>query len=427
MSFNRGAEEITGISRKEAIGRHCWEVFRSNMCEANCALKRTMKEGKSLVSTATYIINSKRKRIPITVSTSLLKNEKGKVLGGVETFRDHSLVEELRKELTSRFVIGDIVSRSSSMQRILNILPQVAESASTVLLEGETGTGKELLARAVHHSSPRKDKPFVAINCGALPDALLESELFGYRAGAFTDAVKDKDGYFAVAEGGTILLDEIGDTSPAFQVKLLRVIEEQEFQPLGATKKVKSNVRILAATNRNLTDMVEKGEFRQDLFYRINVMRLHLPSLRDRMEDMSLLIDHFIEKMNMIRGKAVAGIDQTAMGILMAHHYPGNIRELENIIEHAFVLCSDGNIQPQHLPAHLLPHSLPINENDTLSDALRPVEATAILNALERNGYNRKATALDLGMHKSTLFRKIQKLGISLPRVDGRSSSGTPP
>jgi len=425
MSFNRGAEEITGIPRSEAIGRHCWEVFRSNMCEGDCALRRTMKEGKSLVSTSTYIINSKRKRIPITVSTSLLKDERGEVLGGVETFRDHSLVDLLRKELTSRFQIGDIVSRSSSMKRIFDILPQVAESSSTVLIEGETGTGKELLARAIHHSSPRKDEPFVAINCGALPDTLLESELFGYRAGAFTNAVKDKDGFFATAERGTILLDEIGDTSPSFQVKLLRVLEEQEFQPLGATEKVKSDVRILAATNRSLSDMVEKEEFRRDLFYRINVIRLHLPPLRDRMVDIPLLIDHFIEKMNMVRGKAVSGIDQRAMGILMGHRYPGNIRELENIIEHAFVLCADGNIQIHHLPGHLLPHVLPPDEPDTLGDTLKPVEATAILNALQRNGYNRKATALELGMHKSTLFRKIRKLGISLPRVDGRSGSKT--
>jgi len=426
MSFNRGAEEITGISRKEAIGRHCWEVFRSNMCEQNCALKRTMEGGKSIVSTSTYIINSKRKRIPITVSTSLLKNEKGNILGGVETFRDHSLVEELRKELASRFKIGDIVSRSSSMQRILNILPQVAESASTVIIEGETGTGKELLARAIHNSSSRKDKPFVAINCGALPDTLLESELFGYKAGAFTNATKDKEGFFAVAEGGTILLDEIGDTSPAFQVKLLRILEEHEFQPLGAVKKVKSDVRILAATNKDLSDRVDKGEFRQDLFYRINVVRLKLPPLRDRMEDITLLIDHFVFKMNMIRSKAVTGIDEKAMGILMGHHYPGNIRELENIIEHAFVLCSKGNIQVRHLPGYLLPRSLPVYEHDTLNNTMKPVEATAILNALKRNGYNRKATALELGMHKSTLFRKIQKLGISLPRVDGRSDSKIP-
>jgi len=421
MSFNSGAEKITGIPRIEAIGRHCWEVFRSNMCEGDCALKRTMKEGKSLVSTSTYIINSSKRRIPITVSTALLKNEKGEILGGVETFRDHSLVEELRKALTSRFKIGDIVSRSPSMQQIFNILPQVAESDSTVLIEGETGTGKELLARAIHNSSLRKDKPFVAINCSALPDTLLESELFGYKAGAFTHAVKDKPGYFALAEGGTILLDEIGETSSAFQVKLLRVLEEQEFQPLGAVSTTKANVRIIAATNKDLSDMMRKGEFRQDLFYRIHVVSLKLPPLRDRMEDLSLLIDHFIEKMNMLRGTAITGVDPDVLGILMNHNYPGNIRELENIIEHAFVLCSNGNIQAQHLPGHLSIPPIPPKNRDSLFNTLKPVEANTILNALKRNNFSRKATARELGMHKSTLFRKIKRLGLALPEKNGRS------
>jgi len=422
MSFNRAAEEITGISRSEAIGRHCWEVFRSNMCEGDCALKRTMKEGKSLVSTSTYIISSNRTRIPITVSTALLKNEKGEVLGGVETFRDHSLVEQLRKELDSRFQMEDIVSRSESMQQIFQILPAVAESDSTVLLEGETGTGKELLARAIHNQSRRKNKPFVAINCSALPDTLLESELFGYKAGAFTNAVKDKPGYFDFAEGGTILLDEIGETSPAFQARLLRVLEEQEFQPLGAIRKVKSNVRVIASTNRKLFEMVEKGEFRQDLYYRINVVCLKLPPLRERKKDISLLIDHFIHKMNQARGKNIAGANHDVIEILMAHDYPGNIRELENVIEHAFILCTSGDIGVQHLPSYLVPVAFsPGQAPDSLSSALKSTEAQAIVSALKRNGFNRNKAARELAMHKSTLFRKIKKLGITLPDFDGRS------
>ena len=350
MSFNRAAEEITGIAREEAIGKHCWDVFRSNMCEGECALKKTMKEGKSFVSSSTYIINSEKKRIPITVSTALLKDEQGNILGCVETFRDHSLVEELRKQLSAGYKMGDMISTSSEMKKIFSILHQVAESDSTILIEGETGTGKELMAKVIHNLSFRKDKPFVAINCGALPDTLLESELFGYKAGAFTNAVKDKPGYFAVAEGGTILLDEISDTSPAFQVRLLRVLEEQEFQPLGAVKKEKADVRIIAATNRDLSQMVNDEKFRQDLFYRINIMRIEIPPLRKRMEDVPILIDHFIDKLNRIRGKSISGIDQNALEILMSHKFPGNIRELENIIEHAFVLCSEGNILPRLFP-----------------------------------------------------------------------------
>jgi len=421
-SFNRAAEEITGISRKEAIGRHCWEVFRSNMCESYCALKKTMKHNKSFVSTSTYIINSQQKRIPITVSTSPLKNNDGEILGGVEIFRDHSLVEELRKELYARFQMGDMVSSSEEMKKIFNILPQVAQSDSTVLLEGETGTGKELTARAIHDLSPRGNKPFVAINCGALPDTLLESELFGYKAGAFTNAVKDKPGHFALAEGGTIFLDEIGDTSAAFQVRLLRVLEEREFQPLGGVKKVTADIRIIAASNKNLADMVDKGLFRQDLYYRINVVRLKLPPLRKRMEDIPLLVEFFINKFNRIKGKAVNGMDNDVLETLMAHQFPGNIRELENILEHAFVLCSEGNIQVQHLPGNLSSLPLKTEECAIENDLIKAAESKVITEALRRNRYNRKAAAAELGMHKSTLFRKINKLGIRLSKTDGRTN-----
>ncbi len=422
MSFNRAAEEITGIAREEAIGKHCWDVFRSNMCEGECALKKTMKEGKSFISTSTYIINSEKKRIPITVSTALLKDEQGNVLGCVETFRDHSLVEELRKQLSAGYKMGDMISTSPEMKKIFNILHQVAESDSTILIEGETGTGKELMAKVIHNLSFRKDKPFVAINCGALPDTLLESELFGYKAGAFTNAVKDKPGYFAVARGGTILLDEIADTSPAFQVRLLRVLEEQEFQPLGAVKKEKADVRIIAATNRDLSKMVNEEKFRQDLFYRINIMRIEIPPLRKRMEDIPILIDHFIDKLNRIRGKSISGIDPNALEILMSHKFPGNIRELENIIEHAFVLCSEGNILPRHFPKTLNRQTLSLPETSCSSsmDQLKAAEIKIITDALKKNYYNRTAAAKALGMHKSTLFRKIDKLGIRLPKIDGR-------
>ncbi len=424
MSFNRAAEEITGISRDEAIGKYCWNVFRSNMCEGECALKKTMKEGKSFISTSTYIINSEQKQIPITVSTSPLKDEKGKILGCVETFRDHSLVEELRKEIAANYQIGDIISRSSAMARLFKVLPKIAESESTVLIEGETGTGKELTARAIHNLSYRADKPFIAINCGAFPDSLLESELFGFKAGAFTNAVKDKAGYFAIAEGGTILLDEIGDTSSAFQVKLLRVLEAHEFQPLGSEKKQKTNIRIIAATNKNLSLMVKNKEFRIDLFYRINVINLKLPPLRNRMEDIPLLINHFINKLNRIRGKFVNGVDHEVLEILMSYNFPGNIRELENIIEHAFILCSDGDIMLSHIPEHFSSMQ-PLNKlkYNTSNDPVKAAEIKMITDTLQKNNFNRKDTARDLGIHKSTLFRKMNKLGIALPKIDGRSKN----
>lgn len=423
MSFNRAAEEITGTPRSEAIGRYCWEVFRSNMCEGDCALKRTMKEGKSFVSSSTYIINNRQKRVPIAVSTSPLKNEQGETLGGVETFRDHSLVEELRRELSGSFTVGEMVSRSKAMQKIFHILPQVAESDSTVLIDGETGTGKELLAAALHQFSSRREQPFVAINCGALPDTLLESELFGYRAGAFTGAKKDRAGLFQAASKGTLLLDEIGDTSAAFQVRLLRVLEEREFQPLGGVEKIATNVRILAATNRDLGEMVESGEFRRDLFYRINIIRLQLPPLRERMEDVPLLIERFIEKINRIKDRSVSGVSPAAMALLLDHDYPGNIRELENIIEHGFILCQGGEIDVNHLPAALLQQRRDPRVAPSTREALvdNRTETAQIVTALRRNGYNRLAAARELGMHKSTLFRKLKKLQITLPEIDGRS------
>ena len=421
-SFNKAAEKITGVSREAAIGKHCWEVFRSNMCEADCALRRTMKMGKNYIDTSTYIVNIEQRRIPVVVCTSLLKDENGRVLGGVETFRDMSMVEELRKELDSRFQVSDMTSRSPIMHKIFSILPQIAESDSTVLIQGETGTGKELLARAIHDLSLRRRSPFVPVNCAAMPDTLLESELFGYKAGAFTDATKDKQGHFSLAKGGSIFLDEIGNVSAAFQVRLLRVLQDRTFRPLGATRDEKADVRIIAATNTDLLESLKNGTFRQDLYYRINVVRLYLPPLRERREDIPLLVDFFINKINLLRGKKVSGIGQEALSLLMSHDFPGNIRELENIIEHSAVLCPDGQIEPHCFPDTLRRPPAELKKHSTIDAAVKSVEAAAILDALERNNYNRLAAARDLGMHKSTLYRKIKDLGLEIPLVDGRST-----
>jgi len=421
-SFNRAAEDITGISSDDAIGRYCWEVFRSNMCEGDCALKRTMNEGKSFVSSCTSIVNNEQKLIPISVSTSILKNKTGDILGGVEIFRDHSLVEELRRDLSGQSEVDNMVSRSKRMQDLFKILDQIAQSDSSVLITGETGTGKELMARAIHNHSHREEQPFISINCGALPDNLLESELFGCKAGAFTDARSDRKGLFGAADNGTILLDEIGDTSTAFQVKLLRVLEEGEYTPLGSTIPVKSNTRVIASTNQNLQLMVDQQKFRRDLYYRINIISVELPPLRERKEDITLLSDRFVEKMNRRKGRQISGIDAEAMSILNAHDYPGNIRELENIIEHAFVLCQKDQIEPNHLPAALT-HRVALPETPgIIRAAVATSERETILNALEHTDYNRTAAAKYLGMHKSTLFRKIKKLNITLPSKDGRRS-----
>jgi PAS domain S-box-containing protein len=421
-SFNKAAEQITGISRDDALDRYCWDVFRSNICKGDCPLRKTIQEGKPYINIPAYIYKKDDTRIPISISTALLHDEHGEILGGVETFRNSSVVEEFRQQTNGSFKLGGMVSRSQLMKKIFTILPKIAMSDSTVLIEGDTGTGKEILAKAVHELSLRHKKPFIAINCGALPDTLLESELFGYKAGAFTDAVTDKPGYFTLADGGTIMLDELGETSPAFQAKLLRVLEEREFHPLGGISKQKVNVRILAATNSNLEKLVEEGSFRQDLFYRINVVRLCLPQLKNRMEDIPVLINTFIERLNKLQDKAVAGVDKSALKMLMSYGYPGNIRELENIIEHAFILCSQGQIGIQHLPDYLSASTAAQEEDSPSIKAIRRTsEEDAIRRALKRNQYNRLAAAKELGMHKTTLFRKLKKYQISLPETDGRS------
>ncbi len=414
-SFNRAAENITGISRQEAIGRRCSEVFRASMCEVDCALRRTMETGGDVINQTGFIIDAQGQQIPISVSTALLRDKFGQVVGGVETFRDLSLVEDLRRELQGRFQIGDLISRSDSMRKIFDVLEQIAISSSTVLIQGETGTGKELLAKAIHGLSPRREKPMVAINCSALPDTLLESELFGYEAGAFTGANKRKPGRFTLADGGTLFLDEIGEITPALQVRLLRVLQERSFEPLGGIKPVKVDVRVIAASNKDLTALVKQGTFRQDLFYRINVVKLDLPPLRERKEDIPLLIEHFVQRLNRLQGKSIEGVSPDVLALLMAHVYPGNVRELENIIEHAFVLCADQCIEISHLPTDLTARSARLRKAEDLNAAMQSFEAQTIMEALERHGYNRWATAKALGIHKSTLFRKLKALGITPP------------
>jgi PAS domain S-box-containing protein len=420
-SFNRAAEEITGMSRKEAIGQICPEVFRSSMCEGECALRRTLKTGKPVIGRSGFIIDADGTRIPISVSTAVLRDAGGRVVGGAETFRDLSEVEALRSELEGKFRIGDLVSRSPAMQKVIEVLPAIAASPSTVLILGETGTGKELLARTIHSLSVQSKGLFVAVNCGALPDTLLESELFGYKAGAFTGATRDKPGRFAVAKGGTLFLDEIGEVSPALQVRLLRVLQERAYEPLGATRSEKTDARIIVATNKDLAEQTHKGAFREDLYYRVNVVRIELPPLRRRKEDIPFLVEQFVARFNRLQHKTVPGIAAEALSLLMAHDWPGNIRELENAIERAFILCNEGDIGIGHLPEELTAHVTEAWADSDVRSAHDNLDARAIRAALERNAFNRLAAAKELGIHKTTLFRRMKKLDISLPERDGRT------
>ena len=419
-SFNRAAEKITGIKRQDALGHKCAEVFHANICENECALKRTFASGEPVVNATACIITNKGNQIPIRISTAMLRNKKGEIIGGVETFQDLTQLEELRKELSKRHTFEDIVGHSPAMLKLFDILPQIAESASTVLIEGASGTGKELFAKAIHHLSSRRKRKFVAVNCAALPDSLLESELFGHKAGAFTDAKKDKPGRFLLANGGTIFLDEIGDISPALQVRLLRVLQERVIEPLGSIEPVSVDVRVIAATNKNLRKLVKTGKFREDLYYRIRVIHLELPKLKDRRQDIPLLIEHLIAKFNRLQGKTIELVAPEAMRQLVNHDYPGNIRELENIIEQAFVLCRGNIIEIHHLPLELRPEATS-NGDFFPPVSLQSMEKRLIMETLERCNGNRMKTARELGINPSTLYRKMKTLSIAFPKIDGRN------
>jgi PAS domain S-box-containing protein len=339
-SFNQAAEQITGFQAAEAIGKRCYDVFRTDICQQDCPLKRSVRTMEKTENREVTILTKEGKKLVISISTAAMTDDAGNILGGVEMFRDLSQVIELRKKLEKSYVFEGIVSKNLQMQKIKERLPLFAASPSTVLIEGASGTGKDLIARAIHNLSPRKDGPFVTVNCSALPDNLLESELFGYVQGAFTDAKKDKPGRFQLAHTGSILLDEIGEISPAMQVKLLRVLQQREFEPLGATRTVKVDVRVVAATNKNLEEAVKKGSFRDDLYYRLNVIRIQIPALSERREDIPLLVNHFIDHFNRLQGKNVTKITESALAALMTAPLAGNIRELENAIEYAFVICT---------------------------------------------------------------------------------------
>ena len=411
--FNSAAQQITGVPGDQALGQKCFDVFRANICQTNCVLGQTMETGQQQINLPIDILNSEGYTVPASVSTSVLKDREGKIIGGVEIFRDLSAMETLRKEISNQYRFEDIISKNHEILGIFDILPDIATSGSTVLLEGPSGAGKELFARAIHNVSAQKGE-FVAVSCAALPDTLLESELFGYKKGAFSEAKKDKPGRFARAKNGTLFLDEIGDISSALQVKLLRVLQEREYEPLGATVTAKTNARIIAATNRTLSDLVARGSFREDLFYRLNVVKIELPPLSRRREDIPLLVNNFIQKFNALKAKEIKSISENALSTLMRYNFPGNIRQLENVIEYAFVLCRGDMIRTRHLAREILNDTKNRSDEEVNSPPshLDAAEKKAIVDALHRHNANRGKTAAFLGINKSTLWRKMKKFKI---------------
>jgi DNA-binding NtrC family response regulator len=333
-----------------------------------------------------------------------------------------AIVEEnksLRKQLDERFGLSSIVGRDYKMQKMFDLMESVADTRATILILGESGTGKTMTARAIHQLSERSDRPFVEVACGALPDTLLESELFGHVAGSFTGATQDKEGKFLQADGGTIFLDEIATASPSLQVKLLRVLQDREFEPVGGNKTHKVDVRLILATNEDLEEAVQAGRFRQDLFYRINVITLTQPPLRERLGDIPLLVEFYLGEMNERNGKNVRRFDESALQVMQRYNWPGNVRELVNAVERAVVLCKEETVTVEDLPDNLRredPNRNTVQLTDhgrSLKNALVAPERQIILNQLEQNGWNRQKTAAALGINRTTLYKKMKKYEIT--------------
>lgn len=410
---NKAMQELLGYPEADLVGKRCDRFIRSNICVSeDCILRRSLATKENISNYETFIINSEGRRVPVNINTDLLYDESGNLIGIVEVFRDISQLKELRERLTEVYQFDNIITKDRRMKEILAILPSVAQSKSTVLIQGESGTGKELIAKAIHNNSPRKDRPFIAVNCAAIPESLIESELFGHVKGAFTGAHQDRVGRFELAHQGTIFLDEIAEMSLSTQAKLLRVIQEERFERVGGSKTVAVDVHIIAATNKNLLKAVKEGHFREDLYYRISVFPVTLPPLRERKEDIPLLITHFIDKFNKETGKTINNIAPQAMKVFMNYIYPGNIRELRNIIEHAFV-CSRGNtILSEHLPRELI-YTEERLEIAPEGSSLNRVEKEWILSVLEKSMWRYQEAAKRLGISRTTLWRKLKAYGLT--------------
>lgn len=416
-NFNKAAEGITGFSREEAIGKKCIDLFQVKLCGEDCALCQSLDNKMGLRDREVEIQRRDGESRLVLLSTAVLRDKERRIRGAIAVLRDITEISSLRQELKGRYSFGNLVGKNHRMQEVYELIEAVADSEATVLIEGETGTGKELVARAIHYHSPRAELPFVKVDCSALSENLLESELFGHVKGAFTGAIKDKAGRFELAHGGSIFLDEIGEISPVIQLKLLRILQDREIERVGDARVRKVDVRVIAATNKHLREMMLQGKFREDLYYRLNVVPISLPSLRERREDIPLLAEHFIERFNREAKNKIYGISREALGRLLDFDWRGNIRELQNAIEHAFVKCRGRTIQPEHLPATILQAK---KETDCRS-CRRPVSApatpelTTILDALKETGWNRSRAARQLGIDRTTLWRKMKEYQIKRP------------
>ncbi len=415
--FNTQAESISGFDRKEVLGKPCSIILGEGTEDGFSLLGKSIEDEKPRSNRKGVLTTRDGHTIPIRANYMALRNEQGRVVGGLATIQDLSLLYQLNRAITNRYTFADMIGKSPSIQKIFEILPVVSDSEATVLIEGTTGTGKDLLAKVIHNASKRAKKPMVKVNCAALPDNLLESEMFGYVKGAFTGADRDKPGRFQEADKGTIFLDEIGDLPLSLQAKLLRVLEDREFYPLGSRKTTRVDVRIIAATNQDLEKLVEEKRFREDLFYRLNVIRLELPPLKERKGDIPLLIDHILKRLSAVKETRVNKISEDAMEPLLNYDYPGNIRELENVLEHALTICQEKIIERRHLPISLQkgistrgPSEEPVEDLEAFSQYS---EKYRIVEMLKRHNWHRGKTAQELNMDRTTLWRKMKKYDLS--------------
>lgn len=420
LFINRAAKDILRRSGAEDVflGQDCRKIIGHSACTFDCLVRNSIETGEHIYDYEVEV-GKRNKKVLLSIDTVLLKDENGKAVGGIEIFRDMSLIKNLKDALKGKYSLNNVVGKNFRMHKVYKILHEAAPTKVTVLIQGDSGTGKELIANAIHYNSPRSDRSFVKVNCAALSDGLIESELFGHVKGSFTGAIADKPGRFELADGGSLFFDEIGDIPPRTQAKLLRVLQEGEFERVGGTRTIKVDVRIIAATNKDLKALVEAGEFREDLFYRLKVIPIQLPPLRDRKDDIPHLVKHFTEKFNEEMKGSITSLSPLAMDLLMEYHYPGNIRELENIIEHAFVRCQGRTVLPEHLPKELSREAQKADIIDRViqcPEPLKELEKETIIRVLNETNWKQLECAKRLNISRITLWRKMKDLNIGKDR-----------
>ena len=409
-TYNRAAEELTGVPYSEAVGRPCHEIFHSSVCKNGCPVKEAMETGSSVVNREIQIIDTNGNCKPVSVSASIMTDDEGRITGAVESMRDLSLVYTLKEEIQKKYSFENMVSRSASMHRLFDVVTDVAKSEATVFVHGESGTGKELFAQAIHELSPRREGPLVTVNCGALPENLLEAEIFGVRKGAYTGADEDRAGRLELCEGGTFFLDEVGDLPMSLQVKMLRVLENRDYQPVGGQTPMKADVRFITATHRNLEEMVAEGTFRQDLFFRINIVTLDIPPLRERREDIPLLIDMALQRFNALYNKRIKSVSADLLRLILTYDFPGNVRELLNLMEQAVILCKGDQVEIEHVPDNFMHRTVKEPISDKRSS--KAPNTGLLAEVLTRHRGNRVGAAEELGVSRTTLWRWAKQAGL---------------